>query len=105
VDMRKDTLTWEEIESLNALPAGEFRVKKSNGKSIPFRVEHLKNVDGLTIDKVLINIPARDEERYDHRPLLDYCLEALEQSGETERVVYIRGLQKELDALRVKLRL
>jgi len=105
VDMRKDTLMWEEIEALNALPPGEFRVKKSDGKFITFRVEHLKNVDGQTLDKVLINIPAKDDERHNHRPLLDYCVDALEVAGETAAVTRITALRKDLDALRVTLRM
>ncbi len=38
IPLDRDTMAWEEIEALNVLPPGTFRVAKANGQKIPFSV-------------------------------------------------------------------
>ena len=100
VKLDKDTLTWEEIEALNVLPAGEFRVAKANGQKITFRVRHVKGLDEDVLERVEIEFPCKDEARYDHRPLLEYCFEVLESAGKSDEVGRLTNLRRELNALR-----
>lgn len=100
VKLDKDTLTWEEIEALNVLPPGEFRVAKANGQKIKFSVRHVTGLDGDTLDRVEIEFPCKDEARYDHRPLLEYCFEVLESAGRSDEVGRLTNLRRELNALR-----
>ena len=97
-----DTLTWEEIEALNALPPGEFKVSKANGVRIPFTVKHTKALDGETLEKVELGYPCKDDMRYDHRGLFEYCVEALEFAGKTDEVERVTKLHREMEALRRK---
>lgn len=100
VELQEDTLMWEEIEGLNALPAGVWRVTKGTGNKIPFTVTFTRGADEDTIERVDFHFPCKDEHRYDHRPLLDYLFEVLEQAGKDEDVTRLRALHKELNALR-----
>jgi len=101
IQLDHDTLTWEEIEALNALPQGEFKVAKANGTRISFTVKHTLTLDG-NLERVDIHYPCKDEQRYDHRSLLDYCLDALGIAGREDDVQRITSLRKELDGLRLK---
>lgn len=100
VELQEDTLMWEEIEGLNALPAGVWRVTKGTGNKIPFTVTFTRGADEDTIERVDFHFPCKDEHRYDHRPLLDYLFEVLEAAGKDEDVTRLRALHKELNALR-----
>ena len=100
VEVQEDTLTWEEIEALNALPAGEFRVTKHTGARIPFTVKLTRGLDDTRIEAADIYFPSKDDERYDHRPLLEYCLEVLESAGQLADVERLRTLMRELNGLR-----
>ena len=102
IPMDHDTLTWEEIEALNALPAGSFKVSKANGQRITFDVKITRGLDGDSFDKVEIAYPCKDEHRHDHRSLYDYCVEVLESSGQDDTVSRLTALKKELDGLRRK---
>ena len=100
IPMDHDTLAWEEIEALNALPPGEFRVNKANGVSIVFTVKLTKGLDGETLEKCEIGYPTKDEHRNDHRSLFDYCVDVLEFAGLTAESDRVRGVKREMDALR-----
>ena len=100
IPMDRDTLMWEEIEALNALPPGAFRVAKANGQQIPFTVAVTKTLDGETWEKVEIGYPCKDDHRHDHRSLYDYCIDALESAGKTEDVERLGKLKREMDGLR-----
>ena len=102
IPMDHDTLTWEEIEALNALPAGSFKVSKSNGQRITFDVKITRGLDGDSLDKVEISYPCKDEHRHDHRSLYDYCVEVLEQADLTADADRVRGVKREMDTLRRK---
>jgi hypothetical protein len=103
IEFQQDTLTWEEILALNALPAGEFRVTKANGDKIKFTVKFTEGFDGITVERVELAYPCKDEHRTDHKSLLDYCLEVLGLAGKTEAVASILAVKAELDALRATL--
>ena len=100
IALDRDTLTWEEIEALNALPAGEFRVAKANGQKISFKVRYHRGLDEDTLERVEIEFPCKDEHRHDHRGLLEYCFDVLEQSGKSDEVGRLTNLRNELNALR-----
>ncbi len=100
VALDRDTLTWEEIEAINALRPGDYRVTKSNGQRIPFTVKFVRGFDEVTVERVEFHFPCRDEHREDHRPLFEYCLEVLEQAGAADEVARLRGLKAELDQAR-----
>ena len=102
IELREDTLTIEEIEALNALQAGVFRVRKANGSQIPFTVNVVRGFDGEKIERVDVHYPCKDEHRYDHRGLLEYCVDALAEAGQTEAVTRLTALRTELDGLRKK---
>jgi hypothetical protein len=102
IALGEDTLTWEEIEALNALPPGEFRVAKANGVKIPFTVKFVKGFDGESLERVEFHYPCKDEHRHDHRPLFEYCLDVLESAGQTADVDRLRTLKREMDGLRSK---
>lgn len=100
VELQEDTLTWEEIDALNTLPPGEFRVTKGTGTKIPFSVKLTRGLDGESLERVDIHYPCKDDNRYDHRPLLDYCFEVLESAGLEAEVTRLKALVRELNALR-----
>jgi hypothetical protein len=100
VALHEDTLTWEEIDALNALPNGDFKVTKGTGSKIAFTVKFTRGSDEDTLERVDIHYPCKDEQRYDHRPLLEYCFEVLESAGLDGEVTRLKALKKELDALR-----
>jgi hypothetical protein len=91
---------WEEIEALNALPAGEFRVTKGTGNKIAFTVRMTRGADEESVESVDIHFPCKDEHRYDHRPLMDYLFEVLEAAGKTDDLRRIKALRAELNELR-----
>jgi hypothetical protein len=99
-ELHEDTLMWEEIDALNALPAGEFFVTKGTGSKIKFTVKFRRGADEDSIEAVDIHFPCKDEHRYDHRPLMEYMFEVLEAAGKDDDVQRIKALKKELDALR-----
>lgn len=93
----RDTLSWEEIEGINALPPGDWRVTKADGTSCPFIVKHTKGNDGVTLEKIEFSFPCRDEQRESHRGLWDYFIEVVEQSGNEDEASRLRDLRKQLN--------
>ena len=100
--LNDDTLTWEEVEALNALPPGDWRVSKANGVAIVLTVKHLLGNDGATLDRVEIHYPCKGDDRTDHRGLFEYCLDVLDKAGKVEEAVRLHDLKKHLDGLRRK---
>lgn len=103
IELETDTLTWEEIEAINALPPGEFLVHKANGTTTPLTVKHTRGMDGKRLERVELHWPCKDDHRHDHRSLFDYCLEVLEQADLTAEADRLRGLRRELDKERAAL--
>jgi len=102
VPLDHDTLLWEEVEALNALPQGEFKVAKANGTRITFKVTHKVALDGETLERVDIHYPCKDEQRWDHRSLLDYCMDVLADAGKEADFERLTKLRREFEAMRRK---
>ena len=100
VVLDRELLTIEEIEALNALRPGAYRVERANGTQTPFTVNDLKGFDGTTIERREIHFPCKDENQADHKSLYDYCLDVLTQSGQSKDVERLRSLRMELNTLR-----
>lgn len=100
VELDRDTLTVEEITAINALKPGEYRVEKANGTMQPFTVGEVKGLDGITVERKELFFPSKDDNRYDHKSLLEYCLDVMGQCKQHKDVDQIRALKAELDALR-----
>lgn len=100
IELREDTLLVEEVEALNALPPGEFRVAKANGVKIPFTVKVVRGYDETKVERVEFQYPCKDENRYDHRSLLEYCLDVLESAGLTADIERVTVIKREMDGLR-----
>lgn len=71
-----ETLTPPEIESLNALVPGDYRVTKGNGNQIPFTVEGKRTQSGA-LESLWVRFPCAGDQSTDHRSMSDYCLEAM----------------------------
>lgn len=99
VALNTDQMTWEEIEAVNALPGGSFRVTKANGTSIPFAVQITRGLDEHTVERKDITFPCRDEHARDHRGILDYCLEVLESADPAAHAA-VADVVREMKALR-----
>lgn len=105
IRLTPDSLTVEEIEALNALPKGNWRVTKANGVTTSFVVTVEYEPDGVTEELKSVSYPCRSEEdRYDHRSLFDYALDVLEQAGLTTERERLIALRKEYQGLRAALR-
>ena len=100
VELDTDTLLWEEIEALNVMRPGSYRVTKSNGTKTPLTIQDTIGFDGSTLERREIQFPSTNENRHDHRGLLEYCLDVLTQSGQTTDVDRLTALRTELNALR-----
>ena len=96
VELNTDLLAWEEIEAINALPPGKWRVTKANGQKIPFKVEYVRGLDETTIERLGFSYPCKDENAGDHRPLFDYCVEVVEAS-DVPKANTLRELKRTLD--------
>lgn len=100
IELEPDTLLVEEIDLLNAIRPGEYRVTKSNGVRIPFTVQDTMGFDGTTIERREVHFPSRDEHRHDHRSLVDYCLEVLAINAQHDDIKRIESSRIELNRLR-----
>jgi hypothetical protein len=105
MDLTHDTLGWEEVEALNALATtpGDYLVTRADGSTTPFKVTVEKAVDGKTIERLDVHFPCKHEMREGHRPLFEYCLEAVTQSGREDEAERLRALKKTLDKERAAL--
>jgi len=101
VRLSLDTLTVEEVEAVNLLPPGVWKVHKANDTVMPLTVEVEYEPDGVTATAKRITFPCKTEEqRYDQRSLLEYTLEVLEQAGMSDERDRLLALRRELNALR-----
>lgn len=79
-ELTKDQLTLAEIELLNRIQPGDYRVTKSDGKTIPFKVGQ-KVSDSGQIEHLTFHFPCKSsEDRQNHASMVSYLREAL---GET----------------------
>ncbi len=89
-----DTLTPPEIDVLNQLEPGEFRVRKANGNLIPFTVEAKRTMGGK-IQQLWVNFPCKGDQSTDHGSMVSYCQQALGM-----KVPTMEEMQAELAKLR-----
>mgnify|MGYP001585291533 CR=1 FL=1 len=93
----KECLTREEIELLNRLVPGDYRVTKADGRSIPFRVD-AKYADSGKLEHLSCHFPCKmTEDRQNHGSMTAYLREAL---GEAVTPV---SLHAEITALKAQL--
>lgn len=90
-----DTLRDDEIEALNLLQPGEYRVTKGNGVTIPFTVEGKRNDAGV-LHELWVRFPCTGDQRSDHRSKVEYCKEAMGEKVPTvaELMAQVRELQQ-----------
>jgi hypothetical protein len=79
--LAKEALTVEEIELLNQMKPGDYRVTKSDGKSIPFVVTAKLDAAGRR-ELLTFHFPCKStEDRHNHMPMAAYLREALAQQA------------------------
>lgn len=93
-ELTKEGLSREEIELLNRMQPGEYRVTKADGLTIPFRVSS-RVKDSGALDHLSFHFPCKTpEHRQNHAPMTSYLREVL---GEAQTV---QTLQAEVERLR-----
>lgn len=96
-ELKKEGQTLEEIELLNRMQPGEYRVTKADGRTIPFRVAS-KLKDSGALDMLTFHFPCKgSEDRQNHAPMVSYLREAL---GEQ---VSVASLLQQVAALKAQL--
>lgn len=96
----KDSSSREEIELLNRLEPGNYRVTKANGRTIPFTVEARKGLNDK-LERMMIHFPCKStEDRGDHMPMTSYLREALGEGLPNADILMkqVLALQAELAA-------
>lgn len=93
----RETQTPAEIEALNLLEPGSYRVTKANGVTIPFTVEGKRRQNG-TLDSLWVTFPCKGDQSTDHRSQIAYCREAMGQ-----KVASVDDLMAEIQTLRAEL--
>ena len=102
IRLQIETLNLEEVAAVNVIPPGKWLVHKANDETMPLTVEVEIEPDGTTLHRKCISFPCKSEEqRYDHRSLFDYTLEALELAGKTNERDQLVAMRCEYNALRV----
>lgn len=82
-DLRTDTLTPMEVELLNQLQPGEFRVTKADGTKIPLKVEakYADTYDEATgrfkVEKMNVWFPTKGDHRQNHGSMVGYLRQVL----------------------------
>lgn len=97
-----DTLKPIEVDLLNRLEPGEFRVTKTDGTPIPFRVSAKRN-DRFELEELAIWFPCKGENRHNHGSKISYLQQALGDRIPTaeELLAELTILKAELAASRV----
>ena len=75
-DIKVDTMTPAEIDLLNRLQPGVYRVKKADLSLIEFRVTAVHD-SNLELERLDIWFPCKGQDRHNHGTLLSYCHQAL----------------------------
>jgi hypothetical protein len=85
-ELTADTLRVDEIDWLNKLEPGEYRVTKADGTKIPFKVtaKHSQHFDEkaqrFALEQLDIWFPCKGEHRQNHLSMVAYCQQAIEGS-------------------------
>lgn len=95
--MSKDNLRRVEIELLNRIEPGAYKVTKADGKVIPFTVI-ARYEDTGTLDRMNISFPCKSaDDRASHLSMESYLREALGETASTE------SLRAQIEQLKIKL--
>lgn len=75
--MEKDTLTPLEVDLLNRMEPGDYRVTKTDGSQIPFTVEAKKDNRG-EIQELNFHFRCKnDDDKHNHNSMVSYLQQAL----------------------------
>ncbi len=92
-----ETLTPIEIDTLNTLTPGNYRVTKSNGIEIPFTVEGKTKMNG-NLESLSVQFPCKGEQSTDHGSMVSYIRQAM-----GEKIPNLDQLMAELDKVKQQL--
>ena len=96
--LNKDMLTHEEIDLLNKVTPGEYRVTKSDGTMVPFTVDGKQDLAGR-LERLTFHFPCKNtDDRMNHMPMISYLREAMgEALPSVDRLMaQVRALKAEL---------
>ena len=79
-EMKTATLTPQEVDLLNKLEPGLFKVTKADGTQIPFKVT-VKHDDRFRVEELAVWFPSKDEHRQNHGSMVSYLQQALGELG------------------------
>ena len=96
-DMTTETLTPHEIDLVNRLEPGDYRVTKSDGTVIPFKVT-AKHNDRFQLEELAVWFPSKGEHRHNHGSMVSYIQQAL-----GEKIPTAEELLAEVTRLRAEL--
>ena len=96
-ELTGDQETGEEIDLLNRLTQGEYRVTKADSTSIPFTVKQ-KYADSGKLESTEVWFPNTKEHKSDHMPMTSYLRQAL-----GERIPNVQEMLVELERLKREL--
>jgi hypothetical protein len=105
-ELDENVLRVDEIEWLNRLEPGEYRVTKADGTKIPFtvRAKHSQAFDEKTqrfaLEQLDVWFPCKGEHRQNHLSMLSYCQQAVNGSipGTDELLREVARLKAEIEA-------
>ncbi len=82
--MTKETMTPEEVSLMNRLEPGNYRVVKSDGRSIPFTVQTKLDEAGK-LEKLNVTFPCKNtEDRMNHLSMSAYLRSVLGEKTDVE---------------------
>lgn len=93
-EIKTDTITPYELELLNRLQPGTFRVTKSDGTVIPFEVK-AKHNDRFQLEELSVWFPCKGDHRQNHGSMVSYLQQAL-----GDHIPTVEELLKELTRLK-----
>ena len=96
--LTKEALTHMEIDLLNKVQPGHYRVTKADGSTIPFDVDATIDREGR-LERIAFRFPCKNtEDRHSHMPMTSYLREAMgELSPNVDRLMaQVLQLQAEL---------
>lgn len=96
-----ETLTPMEIEWLNKLEPGTYKVTKTDGGRIDFKVR-VKRADSGALEEMAIVFPCNGEHRHNHGSKVSYCRQAMGEyiPSVDELMVELARLKEELASAR-----
>ena len=105
-ELTTDTMRPDEIDWVNRLEPGEFRVTKADGTKIPFTVtaKHSQAFDEKTqrfkLEELNVWFPCKGEHKQNHMSLVSYCQQAVNGSipGTDELLREVARLKAEVAA-------